>query len=197
MPARANFEPLVLEGREPGGQLSTTTLVENFPGFVDGIDGPMLIMNMKSQAERFGARFRYSHVTGFEPKEGHRQRPDRRATDGSKPARSSSPAAPGPLARDRPRTRARRPRAHLLRHLRRRILPQRAGGVIGGGDSAAEEATFLTRFASKVYLVHRRDKLRASKSWPTARSRNPKIEPVWNTAITGLPRPTSKARCAP
>src|ERR1700737_4587483 len=69
--ARANLNPLVLEGRQPGGQLSTTTLVENYPGFPDGIDGPQLIINMHKQAEKFGARFSYAEVTDFEPRNSH------------------------------------------------------------------------------------------------------------------------------
>src|SRR5437773_2029429 len=69
--SRANLSPLVLEGRQPGGQLSTTTLVENYPGFPDGIDGPQLILNMHKQAEQFGARFSYAEVTDFEPRNSH------------------------------------------------------------------------------------------------------------------------------
>ena len=182
---RASFEPLVLEGREPGGQLSTTTLVENFPGFVDGIDGPMLIMNMKSQAQRFGARFQYSTVTGFEPKQGfvslqldNAEWIDARTVIIASGASARWLGIPGERALV----------GHGLTSCATcdgafyRNVPV---AVVGGGDSACEEASFLTRFASKVYLVHRRDKLRASKFMADRALGNPKIEPLWNSAITG------------
>ena len=182
--ARASFEPLVLEGREPGGQLSTTTLVENFPGFVDGIDGPTLIMNMKSQAQRFGARFQYSTVTGFEPKPGHISL----QLDGAEWIDSRTVIiASGASARWLGIEHEREMVGHGLTSCATcdgafyRNVPV---AVVGGGDSACEEASFLTRFASKVYLIHRRDKLRASKIMADRALGNPKIEPVWNSAIT-------------
>ncbi len=179
--ARANLSPLVLEGHEPGGQLSTTTLVENFPGFTDGIDGPELIMNMKAQAERFGARFQYC--------DGRRISNPPTATSGSnwmipgsKRRRSSSPR--GASARYLGLESEKKMIGHGLTSCATcdgafyRNVPV---CVVGGGDSAAEEATFLTRFASKVYLIHRRDSLRASKIMADRALSNPKIEPVWNT----------------
>jgi thioredoxin reductase (NADPH) len=186
--ARANFAPLVLEGHEPGGQLSTTTLVENFPGFPDGINGPELIMNMKSQAERFGARFSYSEVEDFEPADGF----VKVKIDGEwKEARTLIVAAGASarwlgLANENPRSNEypQGMRGHGLTSCATcdgafyRNVPV---AVVGGGDSAAEEATFLTRFASKVYLVHRRDSLRASKIMADRALANPKIEPVWNS----------------
>jgi thioredoxin reductase (NADPH) len=182
---RASLEPLVLEGREPGGQLSTTTLVENFPGFVDGIDGPMLIMNMKSQAQRFGARFQYSTVTAFEPKGDHisLQLDDADWID-TRTLIIASGASARLLGIDGERALV----GHGLTSCATcdgafyRNVPV---AVVGGGDSACEEASFLTRFASKVYLIHRRDKLRASKIMAERALANPKIEPLWNSAITG------------
>jgi thioredoxin reductase (NADPH) len=181
--ARANLSPLVLEGREPGGQLTTTTLVENFPGFVEGIDGPQLIMNMKAQAERFGARFAYSHVTDFEPKDGHVSvKIDDEWTD-----TRALIIASGASARYLGLPDEKKQVGHGLTSCATcdgafyRNVPV---CVVGGGDSAAEEASFLTRFASKVYLVHRRDELRASKIMADRALSNPKIEPIWNTVLT-------------
>ena len=181
--ARANLGPLVLEGHEPGGQLSTTTLVENYPGFKDGIDGPELIVNMKAQAERFGARFQFATLTGFQPATGHL----RVQIDGTWLETKTLIIASGASARWLGLPNEKRLIGHGLTSCATcdgafyRGVPV---CVVGGGDSAAEEATFLTRFASKVYLIHRRDTLRASKIMADRVLSNPKIEPLWNTVPT-------------
>ncbi len=181
--ARANFSPLVLEGHEPGGQLSTTTLVENFPGFPDGIDGPQLIMNMKAQAERFGARFSFAQLEEFEPADGR----VRLKIDGEWTESRTLIVASGASAKWLGLENEKKMIGHGLTSCATcdgafyRNVPV---CVVGGGDSAAEEATFLTRFASKVYLIHRRDTLRASKIMADRALANPKIEPVWDTAPT-------------
>ncbi len=181
--ARANLSPLVLEGHEPGGQLSTTTLVENFPGFREGIDGPELIMNMKAQAERFGARFQYATVTDFAAKDGF---VSVRIDDTWVDTRTLIVAS-GASARYLGLENEKKMIGHGLTSCATcdgafyRGVPV---CVVGGGDSAAEEATFLTRFASKVYLIHRRDSLRASKIMADRALSNPKIEPLWNSVPT-------------
>ena len=181
--ARANLSPLVLEGRQPGGQLTTTTAVENYPGFPDGVDGPDLILRMHQQAEKFGARFEYGTVEDFEHVGTH----SRIKVDGhwrdTKALIVASGASPRYLGLDREK--------ELIGHgltscatcdgAFYRNVPV---CVVGGGDSACEEAIFLTRFASRVYLIHRRNELRASKIMADRMLANPKIEPIWDTVIT-------------
>ena len=181
--ARANLSPLVLEGAQPGGQLTTTTAVENFPGFPDGVDGPELIVRMHQQAEKFGARFEYGAVEDFE----HAGTHSRLKIDGSwretKALIIASGASPRYLGIDREK--------ELIGHgltscatcdgAFYRNVPV---CVVGGGDSACEEAIFLTRFASKVYLIHRRNALRASKIMADRMLANRKIQPIWDTIIT-------------
>jgi thioredoxin reductase (NADPH) len=181
--ARANLSPLVLEGRQPGGQLTTTTAVENYPGFPDGVDGPDLILRMHQQAEKFGARFEYGTVEDFE----HMGTHSRIKVDGNwRDTRTlivASGASPRYLGLDREK--------ELIGHgltscatcdgAFYRNVPV---CVIGGGDSACEEAIFLTRFASKVYLIHRRRELRASRIMADRMLANPKIEPIWDTVVT-------------
>src|SRR6187549_2275111 len=182
--ARANLSPLVLEGSHPGGQLSTTTLVENFPGFPEGIDGPQLIMNMHAQAEKFGARFSYSEVTDFE---GLNDRIRIKLDDDKWLETRALIIASGAAARYLGLENEEKLVGHGLTSCATcdgafyRNVPV---CVIGGGDSAAEEAIFLTKFASKVYLIHRRDQLRASKIMADRALANPKIEPIWNTVVT-------------
>ena len=181
--ARANLSPLVLEGSHPGGQLATTTLVENFPGFPEGIDGPQLVMNMHAQAEKFGARFSYSEVCGYEPADGH----IRLLVDDEWIETESLIVASGASARWLGLENEEKLIGHGLTSCATcdgafyRNVPV---CVVGGGDSAAEEALFLTRFASKVYLIHRRDRLRASKIMADRVAACPSIEPIWNTVVT-------------
>jgi thioredoxin reductase (NADPH) len=181
---RANLTPLMLTGTQPGGQLTTTTEVENFPGFPEGIMGPELMMNMQKQAEKFGARIEYANVESVEKR-----------ADGSFLVKTSSGeheshtviiatgAAPRHLGLPNEKSLIGRGLTSCATcdGAFYRDVPV---AVIGGGDSAAEEATFLTRFASKVYLIHRRDELRASKIMADRALANPKIEPVWNSTVT-------------
>jgi len=181
--ARANLSPLVLEGLQPGGQLSTTTLVENYPGFPDGIDGPQLIMNMHKQAEKFGTRFSYAEVTDFELRNKH----VRIKADDEWLETQAFIIASGASARYLGLENEEKLIGHGLTSCATcdgAFYKNVPVCVVGGGDSAAEESLFVTRFASKVYLIHRRDKMRASKIMANRVFANEKIEPIWNTVVT-------------
>src|SRR6266516_5625753 len=181
--ARANLSPLVLEGRQPGGQLSTTTLVENYPGFPDGIDGPQLILNMHKQAEIFGARFAYAEVTDFDGS----NKNIRIQADDEWLETQTLIIASGASARYLRLENEEKLIGHGLTSCATcdgAFYKNVPVCVVGGGDSAAEESLFLTRFASKVYLIHRRDKMRASKIMADRVFANKKIEPIWNTVVT-------------
>src|SRR6266704_2540019 len=181
--ARANLSPLVLEGRQPGGQLSTTTLVENYPGFPDGIDGPQLILNMHKQAETFGARFAYAEVTDFDGS----NKNIRIQADDEWLETQTLIIASGASARYLRLENEEKLIGHGLTSCATcdgAFYKNVPVCVVGGGDSAAEESLFLTRFASKVYLIHRRDQMRASKIMQGRVFANKKIEPIWDTVVT-------------
>lgn len=174
--ARANLKPLVIEGPQPGGQLTTTTEVENFPGFIDGIQGPELMDNMRKQAERFGAEFRTGWVNSIE----FGERPFKLSVEGlgevvtdtvilSTGATAKYLGIPGEEDNvGRGVSTCATCDGFFFRN--KEIV------VVGGGDSALEEANFLTRFASKVTLIHRRGELRASKIMQDRARANEKIE---------------------
>ena len=186
--ARAQLKPVVLTGAMPGGLLTTTSIVENFPGWPEGIDGTDLMIKLQQQAERFGAEVRFgSTVESVDLSE----RPFRLTVDGEPMLAQTLIVASGAGHR------------HLGLESEKKLdkkgvtycatcdgaLPMFRDQplvVVGGGDSACEEATYLTRFASKVYLIHRRDELRASKVMAERALANDKIEPVWDSEVTEI-----------
>lgn len=183
--ARANLSPLLIHGPLAGGQLTTTTEVENFPGFPEGIMGPDLMQNMEKQAVRFGTSVAVDTIASIDLSE----RPFKLQGNSGSYSCDSLIVATGAAPK------------YIGAHNEREMLGygvstcatcdgaffrNRVIAVVGGGDSACEEASFLTRFASKLYLIHRRDSLRASKIMQERVLNNPKIELVWNKTVTAV-----------
>ncbi len=184
--ARADLKPLVLEGHEPGGQLTLTTEVENFPGFAEGVMGPELMGNMKKQAAKFGAEFLPVMCTEADLS----KRPFViKASNGQTYTAEAVIISTGASAK-------------FLGLANEKELTGRGVStcatcdgffyrdkivhVVGGGDTAMEDATFITKFAKKVYIVHRKDTLRASKPMQDRAFNNPKIEFVWDSAVSEI-----------
>src|SRR5690242_20723615 len=180
--ARANLKPLVIEGHEPGGQLSITTLVENFPGFPEGVQGPELIENMKKQAARFGTEYQMAHVVSAN----FNKRPFVLNLGSTQLLTRTLIIASGASARwlGLPNEQA------LIGHgvsscatCDGFFFSGKEIAVIGGGDSAMEEALFLTRFATKVTVIHRRDSFRASKIMLERARKNERIQFLLDTVV--------------
>ncbi len=183
--ARANLKPLVLEGHEPGGQLSITTEVENFPGFPEGVMGPELVQNMKKQAERFGAEYRYGTVIEADLS----KRPFRLSIDGEWVETKTLIIASGASARWLGLPNEQKLIGHGVSscatcdgffYRDKEII------VVGGGDTAMEEANFLTRFGRNVTIIHRRDEFRASKIMLERAQKNPKVKWLTNTVVEDI-----------
>lgn len=181
--ARANLEPLVLEGSQPGGQLTTTSEVENFPGFPEGIDGFMLMDNLRKQATRFGTQFKSALIDKVDF-----SGPIKKLYSGddvyeAKAVIIATGASPRLLDIPGEKEMFGGKGVTTCATCDGAFYRNMDVVVIGGGDSACEEAQFLTRFCSKVTLIHRRDELRASKIMADRTLANEKIEPVWDTIV--------------
>jgi thioredoxin reductase (NADPH) len=184
--SRANLNPLVIEGDLAGGQLGTTTLVENYPGFPEGIDGPVLMEKMRAQAEKFGMRIQRGLVTAVDVK----SNPFKLVIDDEKTIEAktiimAAGASPKYLGLESERK--------LLGHglsscatCDGAFFRNQEVVVVGGGDTAMEDSLFLTRFATKVTVIHRRDELRASKIMQERAFKNPKIKFLWNSVVTDI-----------
>jgi len=183
--ARANLKPLVIRGLEAGGQLTLTTLVENFPGFPNGVQGPELIELMQKQASVFGAEFKEGHVTRVDLS----RRPFVIEAEGETVETRTLIIASGASARLLGLDSERKLLGHGVSTCATcdgYFYRGKEVVVVGGGDTAAEDALFLTRYANQVNIVHRRDQLRASKIMQDRLFRNPKIKFVWNSEVSDV-----------
>jgi len=184
--ARANLSPLVIEGLQAGGQLTTTTEVENYPGFSHAIMGPELMKDMRAQAERFGTTFLQGDVTSVELK----NKPFRIVIEGEQPVETKTliiaSGASGIHLGLKNESRLTGHGVSTCATCDGYFFRGKDLVVVGGGDSAMEESNFLTKFASKVYVVHRRDKLRASKIMQDRAMKNEKITFVWNSSVEDI-----------
>jgi thioredoxin reductase (NADPH) len=189
--ARANLQPLVIRGHEAGGQLTLTTLVENFPGFPKGVQGPELIELMRKQAEVFGAEFLEGQVTQADLS----RRPFKLQVDKQEMETRALIIASGASAKMLGLEAERKLLGHGVSTCATcdgYFFRGKKVVVVGGGDTAAEDSLFLTRYASQVDLIHRRDQLRASKIMQERLFRNEKIKPVWNSVVVDILDPAKQ-----